>query len=130
MFTPEEATQAVMQFLKARPAPPPGEERESWIDDEIAAPVHQSIELSKVDYNVGVEDDDVPLRPFSFTMIQSEEQAYAWYKTRHPQYPDDVIRVMAQGWRPTQEVQTSPTRMPKKEVEFSVEQGEVEVEFN
>ena len=62
-------------------------------------------------------------------MITSQEQAYAWYKAMHPKYPDEVLRVMAAGWKPTENVQTSPTSMPKKP-SFSIDDNEVEVNFD
>ena len=126
MFTPEEATQAVMSFLGVRPAPPPGDERDEWIKQELEFPT--TVPTEKLDYTLQTPDSTNPPLPFSWTQIQNEEQAYAWYKYKHPQYPDDVLRVMASGWRPTPPVVTSPRR--KKTVsEFSVEQGEVEVDF-
>ena len=129
MFTPEEATQAVMGFLNVRAAPPEGDERDEWIKEELGKP-RGSVPFEKVDYALGDVDGEDPSIPFSYTMIQNEAEAFAWYKRMHPKYPDAVLRVMASGWRPAQKVITTPTRMKKADAEFSVEKGEVEVDFS
>ncbi len=131
MFSPDEATRAVLSFLKATPVPADDEGKEAYVNAQIQKLCPEpSIELRKIDYDMGgTPDGEEPTVPFSFTMIKTQEQAYAWYKCRHPDYPDDVVRVMAAGWKPRENVQTSPTLPPKKPV-FSIDDEEVEVTFD
>ena len=67
--------------------------------------VQETVPREKVDYAVGKAEAQKKEVPLSFAQLQSEEAAREWYTQNHPEFPDQVLSVMARrlaidrGWR-------------------------------
>ena len=99
------------------------DERDEW-QSKVAK--QQTIPREAVDYAVGRPETTKEAVPLSFAQLQTEEQAREWYDQNHPEYPDEVLAVMARrlaidrGW----------TSDDSKKGGFSVERKETTVSFD
>ena len=80
---------------------PDGDKRDEW---QRSVAIQETIPREKVDYAVGRPDAVKRKVPLSFAQLQNEEQAKEWYHQNHPEFPDQVLSVMAhrlsidRGW--------------------------------
>lgn len=100
-------------------------EREQFEKEYIEELKQEYTPVDKVDYGVGEQGP-----PLSFTQIKTVEEGEEWYRSHHPEFPDDILKIMArhQFGERTPPPPAKPKSPPKKPT-LTIERRDVVVEF-
>ena len=107
-------------------APADPAERDKFEEEFIEELKQEYTPLDKVDYTIGG-------RTLSFAQIKTVTEGEEWYRSHHPEFPDDILKVMARhqfGRRETQPMTKKPRKpVPPPKQGVTIEYTDVVVEF-